>query len=198
MTRPSPYLSWVTWSCTANCSIGGSAGLALKGLAGRWRRVAARAGFITSSMRLPGRRHWFLGYQYVRQCAGLQAGGEGGRTRPGSGGRVLLLDVLAQDRDGRSAGRAGEVRPGPQPSRPPAVLSQAGGFLPQPTGRHAVKASGQPGDRHRGRDVHQQVHALGLAVELGQLGPVALRRGSRSTHPVRSPIETLVTRRFLT
>ena len=39
-----------------------------------------------------------IGYQYVRQCAGLQAGGEGGRTPAGSGGRVLLLDVLAQDR----------------------------------------------------------------------------------------------------
>ena len=38
----------------------------MKGLAGRWRRVAARAGFITSSMRLPGGRHWFLGYQFPR------------------------------------------------------------------------------------------------------------------------------------
>ena len=35
----------------------------------------------------------------------------------------------------------------------------------------AVEASNQPGDRHRGRDVHQQVNVLGLAVELGQLGP---------------------------
>src|SRR5580693_6039014 len=52
MTRPRPYLSCVTWSCSANCSAGGAGGAAAKGLVGRWRRVAARAGFIITSMRL--------------------------------------------------------------------------------------------------------------------------------------------------
>ncbi len=50
-TQPRPYLSWVTRSRTANCSTGGSAGRALNGLPGRKRRDAARAGFITTSMR---------------------------------------------------------------------------------------------------------------------------------------------------
>ena len=51
MTRPRPYLSCVTWSCSANCSAGGAGGAGPKGLVGRRRRVAARAGFITTSMR---------------------------------------------------------------------------------------------------------------------------------------------------
>src|ERR1700722_5077333 len=55
-TRPRPYLSWVTWSCTANTSGGGSSGGGLKGLVGRKRRVAARAGFIFLSMRVNTRR----------------------------------------------------------------------------------------------------------------------------------------------
>src|SRR5262249_11497039 len=46
MTRPRPYVSWVTWSCTANWSAGGAAGGALKGLVGRKRWGAGRAGFI--------------------------------------------------------------------------------------------------------------------------------------------------------
>jgi hypothetical protein len=54
MTRPRPYLSWVTWSRTANCATGGSRGRALKGLPGRGRRDAARAGFINTSMRPSG------------------------------------------------------------------------------------------------------------------------------------------------
>jgi hypothetical protein len=55
MTRPRPYLSCVTWSCSANCSAGGAGGAGPKGLVGRRRRVAARAGSITTSMRP---RHW--------------------------------------------------------------------------------------------------------------------------------------------
>jgi|GEM_PF-1484041 len=51
MTRPRPYLSCVTWSCSANCSAGGAGGAGPKGLVGRRRRVAARAGSITTSMR---------------------------------------------------------------------------------------------------------------------------------------------------
>src|SRR5689334_8577385 len=54
MTRPRPYLSCVTWSSTANCSAGGARGGTPKGLVGRRRRVAARAGFIITSMRSSG------------------------------------------------------------------------------------------------------------------------------------------------
>ncbi len=53
MTRPRPYASWVTRSRTANCSAGGAADGRAKGLVGKKRRDAARAGFITISMRLP-------------------------------------------------------------------------------------------------------------------------------------------------
>src|ERR1017187_4260254 len=35
MTTPRPYLSCVTWSCTAYCSSGGAAGGALNGLPGK-------------------------------------------------------------------------------------------------------------------------------------------------------------------
>src|SRR6266705_2443967 len=54
-TQPRPYLSWVTRSRTVNCSTGGSMGRTLKGLPGRKRRDAARAGFINTSMRPSGR-----------------------------------------------------------------------------------------------------------------------------------------------
>jgi hypothetical protein len=57
MTRPRPYLSCVTWSCSAYCSAGGAGDAAAKGLVGRRRRAAAREGFITTSMR-PGARHY--------------------------------------------------------------------------------------------------------------------------------------------
>src|ERR1039457_1726297 len=76
MTRPRPYRSWVTWSCTSNTSTGAAAGGALKGLLGRWRRGMARAGFITTSMRPTG---WSphacrpAGIQY-RRVAGLLGG----------------------------------------------------------------------------------------------------------------------------
>jgi hypothetical protein len=36
-----------------------------------------------------------FGYQVGRQCVGLQAGGEGGRTSAGLGGAVLLLNPVA-------------------------------------------------------------------------------------------------------
>ncbi len=35
MTRPRPYLSWVTWSSTANCSTGGAAAGGPNGLVGK-------------------------------------------------------------------------------------------------------------------------------------------------------------------
>jgi TPP-dependent pyruvate/acetoin dehydrogenase alpha subunit len=47
------------------------------------------------------------GYLFGRQCAGLQAGGEGGRARAWSDGTFRLLDVLAQDGDGRATDRSG-------------------------------------------------------------------------------------------
>ena len=75
-TQPRPYLSWVTRSRTANCSAGGSTGRTLKGLPGRRRRDAARAGFINTSMRPPGLRAPILG--------GPDAAPAGGhRRRPG-------------------------------------------------------------------------------------------------------------------
>ncbi len=86
-----------------------------------------------------------------------------------SGRPVLLFDVLAQDRDRCPADRSGEVRPGPQASRPPVVLPQVREFLPQPAGGHPLEAVDQPGDGHGGREVHQQVDMLGFPVELGQL-----------------------------
>lgn len=53
-TRPRPCVSCVTWSCSANCSAGGAGGATPNGLVGRWRRAAARAGFIITSMRPRG------------------------------------------------------------------------------------------------------------------------------------------------
>jgi hypothetical protein len=50
-TRPRPYLSCVTWSCSANSSAGGAGAGAANGLVGKRRRVAARACFIITSMR---------------------------------------------------------------------------------------------------------------------------------------------------
>src|SRR6266567_4560301 len=103
MTRPRPYLSWVTRSSTANSSMGGSAGKLLKGLAGRKRRVAARTGFIITSMRLPSRRHWFL----VQQFRYARRRGADGRRGPAAdlpepGGKH---GADAPDRRGSSSSR---------------------------------------------------------------------------------------------
>jgi hypothetical protein len=51
------------------------------------------------------------------------------------------------------------------------VAAQAGELLPQPVGGHAFEAVDQAGDGDGGREVHQQVHKLGLAAELGQFRP---------------------------
>ena len=76
----------------------------------------------------PDGDNWFTlgGYQVARQCVGLQAGGEGGRTPAGSGGPVLLLDVLAQDRDGRAADDPAEQDPDYSRVAHPVVLQQIG------------------------------------------------------------------------
>jgi hypothetical protein len=73
-------------------------------------------------------------------------------SRPGSGGPVLLLDVLAQDRDGGASGRPGEVRPGPQPVCPPVMPGQVRKLLPDPAGRHALEAVDQSGQGGLGRE----------------------------------------------
>ncbi len=65
----------------------------LKGLPGRKRRVAARAGFITISMRLPGRR----------QFDSLSSEYRNPRRRPSEGGivpRVSLTLALAAEYHG--------------------------------------------------------------------------------------------------
>ena len=49
--------------------------------------------------------------------------------RPVSGGTVLLLDVLAQDREGRSADRPSEAEAGPKAFHPPVVVAQFGELL---------------------------------------------------------------------
>jgi hypothetical protein len=91
--------------------------------------------------------------------------------QPVSGGPVLLLDVLAQDRDGGSANRPGEVGRRPQPVRPPVVAAQVRELLPHPAGGDALEGVHEPGQRHLGREVHQQVHVIGFPVELGKLAP---------------------------
>jgi hypothetical protein len=57
------------------------------------------------------------------------------------------------------------------PTIPPVVAGQVRGFLPHPAGGDARKAASQPGDRRRGREVHQGVGVVRFAVELGQFGP---------------------------
>jgi hypothetical protein len=86
---------------------GGGAALAASGSAtasvtttGSTTRIVS----ITSANKVP------RCYQSGRQRAGLQAGGEGGRTSVRSDGAVLLLDVVAQGTGGRAAYRPGEVR----------------------------------------------------------------------------------------
>jgi hypothetical protein len=104
-----------------------------------------------------------------------------------SGRAVLLLDVLAQNGDRGTAHGPGEVRPGPQPFRPPVVPVQIRELLPQSPGRHAFEAVDQAGDRHGGREVHQQVHVLGFAVELGQFAP-EVRAHVRVIRPMRCKV----------
>jgi subtilase family serine protease len=71
--------------------------------------------------------------------------------RPASGRAVLLLDVLAQDRDGGAAGGSGEVGRGPQMVCPPVVAAQVRELLPHAAGGHALEGVHEPGQRHLGR-----------------------------------------------
>src|SRR5438128_971557 len=127
-TLPVPVPSWGRPpAATAPCALSGTAlaSLALRppdssGIppAASSRATPAPGPALGRRRRLPG------GYQSVRRCAAVRAGREGGRPVSRLDGPVLLLDVLAQDRDGCPAGRSGEVGPGPQPVRPPVMLRQ--------------------------------------------------------------------------
>ena len=57
MTRPRPYLSYVTWSCSANCSAGGAGGAGPKGLVGRRRPGGGAGRFHHDQYAPPGARH---------------------------------------------------------------------------------------------------------------------------------------------
>jgi putative transposase len=124
-------------------------------------------------------------YRVGRQCAGLQAGGEGGRTQAGLGGTVLLLVVLAQHRYRRTADRPGEAGIGPQSVRPPVVAVQVGRLLPHPWRGYALQRVHESRQRDLGREVHQQVDVVGLAVELGQF---AFEVGAHVAHDLLRPL----------
>ncbi len=59
--------------------------------------------------------------------------------------------------------------PGPQALPAPVVPHEGGELLPQTAGRDALEAVDQPRDGDLWREVDQQVHVVGLAVELDQL-----------------------------
>ena len=61
-----------------------------------------------------------------------------------SGRPVLLLDVLAQDSDGRAADRPGEVGRRPQPVRPPVVTAHVRELLPHTAGGDALEGVNGP------------------------------------------------------
>src|SRR5258705_548179 len=86
MARPRPYLSCVTWSSTANCSAGGARGGTPKGLVGRRRRVAARAGFIITSMRSSGSSLQRLGKPLPAACLVVHRPHQEGSCRIGQSG----------------------------------------------------------------------------------------------------------------
>lgn len=110
-----------------------------------------------------------FGYQNAAQCTILQGGGEA-PFRP-SGRTHLLFDVLAQDGDGGTTHRSGEVRARPEPLRSPVVASKLRELLAQQSRRHAFERVDELGDGNRGWVVHEQVDMLGLTVELDELGP---------------------------
>src|SRR5580704_12467198 len=132
MTRPRPYLSCVTWSCSANCSAGGAGGAAAKGLVGRWRRPAARAGFIITSMRPRTSSLQRLGDPLPAACLVVHRARQEGSCRVGQfgdnpdqlavkivGPALLLVCPARDDRHDRAI-RAG------QPHDDVAVVVQAG------------------------------------------------------------------------
>ena len=83
---------------------------------------------------------------------------------------VLLRDVLAEHAGRRTCNRPGEVEARPQLLRPPVVPGQCGEPLAHPAGGHAPLREIQPGGADFGWEVDQQVHMVGVAVEVGQLG----------------------------
>src|SRR6516165_9350073 len=103
---PSPYLSWVTWSWTANVSAGGAGAGALNGLSGRWRRAAARGAFIVIIMRLPGpkpatvARITFPGRVLSRRIVLVRRSHQGAPVVHRSVSKLVSTDVAARQRCG--------------------------------------------------------------------------------------------------
>lgn len=63
-------------------------------------------------------------------------------------------------------GRVGKVRAGPQPLCPPVVSDQFRILLAEPAGTDALEAVDELGQGNFGREVHESVDVVVLAVEL--------------------------------
>jgi len=125
-------------------------------------------------------------YQVAASAAAFRPVVKAAGPRPRLEGPLLLLDVLTQDRYGRPADRPGEVGRGPQAVRPPVMAREAGELLPHPPGRHALEGVDQPRQGDLGREVHQQVNVVRLAVELAEL---ALEAGAHVPHDLLQPLK---------
>jgi hypothetical protein len=82
----------------------------------------------------------------------------------------LLLDVLADDAQRRTAAGRGEVGRGPQVPVHGVPVHPAGELRSQPPGRHALEAVHEPGHGNLRRVLHRRVHVVVFAVQLPQFG----------------------------
>ena len=80
----------------------------------------------------------------------------------------LLFDVLADDRNGRTATATGQVGRRPQRALPIPRL-QVGPFLAQQAAGYTLQTVHEVGDRHLRRVCHLQVNMIVLAAHLKEL-----------------------------
>ena len=112
--------------------------------------------------------------EFLGASLGLQSGVSPSRVSAGVARRSewsgLSVDVLLDDGQGCAAAGDGEVGRRPQVAAHAGADTRTGELAADRVGGAACEALGQNRNRHCGRIRHKQVHVVGLAVELDQLG----------------------------
>ena len=123
--------------------------------------------------------------EFLGASLGLQSGVRPSRVSAGGARRSewsgLLVDVLLDDGQGCASAGDGEVGRRPEVSAHTGADTCAGELTPDRVSGAAFEALRQNGNRHCGRIRHEQVHVVGLAVELNQLD---IEVGAHGAHGV--------------
>ena len=123
--------------------------------------------------------------EFLGASLGLQCGVSPSRVSSGVARRLewsgLSVDVLLDDRQRRASARDGEVGRRPEVAAHAGADTHTGEFAPDRVSGAAFESLSQNRNRHCGWIRHEQVHVVGLAVELNQLG---IEVGAHAAHGV--------------